>query len=131
MEIVTLSNGVRVANFSSPHAFTFEDGTILPACSNEHAEKYKVDFIEDNKFNPMCNKIIDVTLKFELNWSVMEQVQRWKNKWNNGEVDVVICPLPMLVALREENYPILYSPFRAIRMEDRIKKEISIKKFCL
>jgi hypothetical protein len=45
-QIVILSNGKRVANFSSPHEFKFVDGTILPAVSNEDAEKYKVDFIE-------------------------------------------------------------------------------------
>ena len=41
--IVTLSNGLRVANFNSPHAFEFEDGTILSAVSNEIAEETKLD----------------------------------------------------------------------------------------
>lgn len=35
MPIVTLSNGIRVGNFSSNHPFEFEDGTILPACKSD------------------------------------------------------------------------------------------------
>ena len=30
-----LSNGVGVANFSSPHPFNFTDGTVLDRCDSE------------------------------------------------------------------------------------------------
>ena len=45
-EIITLSNGKKVANFSSPHPFTFTDGSVIPAVSNEESERLKVTFIE-------------------------------------------------------------------------------------
>ena len=44
MPITVLSNGIRVANFSSPHDFEFEDSSILKACSKERAEKLKIIF---------------------------------------------------------------------------------------
>ena len=50
-----------------------------------------------------------------------------------ADLDVVFCPLPMIVALKEwysENWLIL-SPFRSIRIEDRIKKLVSIHKQCI
>lgn len=33
-QITKLSNGLRVANFSSPHPFTFEDGSVIPAVND-------------------------------------------------------------------------------------------------
>ena len=45
-EIITLSNGKKVANFSSPHPFTFTDGSVIPAVSKEESERLKVNFIE-------------------------------------------------------------------------------------
>ena len=37
MPITTLTTGLRVGNFSSPHPFRFTDGSELPACSPERA----------------------------------------------------------------------------------------------
>ena len=66
--ITTLTNGKKVANFSSPHEFKFTDGSILPAVSDELAETY---------------------------------------------------------------YDLKNSPFRSVRIEDRIKKLVSIHKQCV
>lgn len=49
--IVELSNGKLVANFSSPHPFTFTDGNILPAKSKIESERLKVNFHEDTDTN--------------------------------------------------------------------------------
>lgn len=126
--VATLSNGKRVANFSSPHPFTFTDGTILPARSNEDAERLKVNFIED------VDKDGDVSLSFELSKEVWEEITHWMKLWfAKGQVDVVYCPLPMLTAIKQNHpdFSLKHSPFRAIRMEDRIKKLVSIEKQCL
>jgi len=134
MQIIKLSNGKRVANFSSPHPFTFTDGTVLPAISNEESERLKVDFHET-----LENDRGDVSLSFTISNDVREEMRKWEWEWQQGNVDVVFCALPMLVALSSHIddpsqgyvYDILYSPFRAIRMEDRIKKLVSIDKQCL
>jgi hypothetical protein len=124
--IITLTNGKRVANFSSPHPFTFTDGSVLPAVSNEYAEALKVTFKEREDKDTG-----DVELSFELSFNVMQEVATWHGMWEDGVVDIVFCPLPMITALKDMNYNIKNSPFRAVRIEDRIKKLLSIHKQCI
>lgn len=128
MTIITLSNGKRVGNFSSPHSFIFEDGSILPAVSNEEAERLKVRFIE----LPLGNNG-DIQLRFALSVNIELEMVQWQLKKESNEVDVVFCPLPMITAIeRAEGFEfLLSSPFRAVRMEDRIKKLVSIHKQCI
>lgn len=125
-DIVTLSNGKKVANFSSPHPFTFEDGTILPAVSNDEAERLKVTFIEEE-----INERGDIELTFSLAHQVIMEMRLWTGLWLDGHVDVVFVPLPMLQAMKSLEISITESPFRAIRLEDRIKKLVSISKQCV
>lgn len=127
-QIVVLSNGKRVANFSSPHPFTFEDGTVLPAVSNELAELLKVEFVE----LPMGNEG-DVLLDFNLTTPIIEAMGHWRRLHQLDLVDVVFCPLPMLTAIKEQmsDDDLIASPFRAIRRVGRCDKTISITKQCL
>ena len=127
MEIITLSNGKRVTNFSSPHPFTFEDGSILKAIDNSESERLKIIFIEEELENG------DIKLSFKLSDDVKREMIVFYNLWFNNELEVAFCPLPMIVAIREEmgeNY-LINSPFRSIRVEDRINKVISINKQCI
>lgn len=126
--IVTLTNGKRVANFSSPHDFKFVDGSILPAVSNEDAEKYKIDFIE----NEVGDKG-DIELLFNLSSDVIERMNDFADIWNNDLLDYVYIPLPMLTAIKQTHHyvNIKNSPFRCVRIEDRINKLISIDKQCI
>lgn len=126
--IIELSNGKLVANFSSPHPFTFTDGNILPAKSKDEAERLKVNFHED------IDEDGDVKLSFSLSDEVFGEILYWQKKYNNKEVDVVFCPLPMITAMKsnlEFFKDLKPTPFRAIRQEDRIKKLVSIEKQCL
>lgn len=127
-DIIVLSNGKKVANFSSPHPFTFTDGSIIPAVPDERSELLKIVFhevIENDKG--------DVSLSFDLSDVVIDEMQEWVKLYDNGKVDVVFCPLPMIIAIadRWSEKALLNSPFRGIRMEDRIKKLASIDKQCL
>lgn len=168
-EIITLSNGKKVANFSSPHPFTFTDGSVIPAVSKEESERLKVTFIETEHQDESG----DISLRFELSTDVKFEMRYWVAMYNVGYVDVVFCPLPMITAIKEvENnhdddwneyhhhysdgpddddqkpwipevltllvsqrddyqHRLKTSPFRAIRMEDRIKKLVSIDKQCI
>ena len=132
MTIITLSNGKKVGNFSSPHPFTFEDGSVLPAVSPEEAERLKIDFIETDLFD-WAYRSGDIELNFNLTHEVREEMDKWYKIARNKEVDVVFCPLPMITAIKTQ-YSKTYltiSPFRAVRMEDRIKKLVSINKQCI
>lgn len=129
MTIITLSNGKKVGNFSSPHPFTFEDGSVLPAVSEEKAKRLEINFIETvvDRLNG------DVSLTFELSADVLAEMEKWQKIYSIEEVDVVFCPLPMITALRKSTSisTVRLTPFRAIRIEDRIKKLVSIHKQCI
>jgi len=148
MEIVTLSNGLRVGNFSSPHPFEFEDGIVLPAVGPEESEDLKVTFIEKSsrsrcvttaRVGDIRDAILDIELKFELSDAVKARIHRWHTAWSNGQVQVVLVPLPMLQAMKTTAQEATvhnvayttYSPFRAIRTVSRVNKKISITKFCI
>ena len=127
--IITLSNGKKVGNFSSPHPFMFTDGSILESQSNNIAEKLKVDFIEKELGNG------DIILDFSLSIDVIDAMQQWMDLWVDKKVDVVFCPLPMITAIKKSTWYgeswLRDSPFRSIRIEDRINKLVSISKQCI
>ena len=124
-KIITLSNGKRVANFSSPHPFEYEDGTILPAVAPNIAEKYKVTFHENIDTNG------DVLLSFTLSSDVHTRMAYFQDLYDKRKVDVVVCPLPMITAMRAINMNVKNTPFRTIRVADRINKVISINYQCI
>jgi hypothetical protein len=125
MKMVTLSNGKRVGNFSSPHPFTFEDNTVLPAVSKEEAEQLSITFIEEDMGNG------DIKLTFDLPDRIDKEMYFWYKLWKEGSIDVVFCPLPMISCLHSIGYDVKNSPFRSIRITNRISKLASITKQCL
>lgn len=62
MPVATLSNGLRVANFSSPHTFEFEDGTVLAACEPDRVEAGSVKPVEkmDSRLDLPSGKSVDI-----------------------------------------------------------------------
>lgn len=123
--ITTLSNGKRVANFSSPHEFKFEDGTILPAIDNESSLKLSIKFIETEIGDG------DILLSFKSTPEVDNEIDFWIESFEKGDVDVVFCPLPMISMLKEHGIDLKSTPFRSIRITDRISKLVSIDKQCM
>ena len=143
MPITVLSNGIRVANFSSPHDFEFEDSSILKACSKERAEKLKIIFNETIKTqrlrqdlkNPPTSSYVDIkniSLDFELSENVlneMDNIIKLKDL-----VDIIIIPLPMLTALKKiYNHPkaIEITKYRVIKMKSRTEKLVKIDEWCI
>jgi hypothetical protein len=126
--IVTLTNGKKVANFSSPHEFRFTDGTVLPAHDADTANALKIEFIETE-----LNDKGDIMLEFELTEKVRDAIVRYAFLYELKAVDVVFCPLPMITALKDTygGIWVLNSPFRAVRIEDRVNKLVSIEKQCI
>ena len=125
--IIKLSNGKRVANFSSPHSFIFEDGRILPAVSNKEAERLRVTFHEEQ-----LTKSGDITLTFDLSEAVKEEMRYWEQMHYNNEVDVVFCPFPMIQAINQiYTTGKLSMPFRSVYRDGRVDKKISITKQCI
>lgn len=130
--IYTLSNGLRVANFSSPHPFTFTDGTVIPAVEDEKAINLMLD-VEESSIPQRNSRFKTVELDWSLSEPVADEIDYWFTFFAMKKVDVVIVPLPVMVALRNiwNIKDILKSPFRVIRVADRITKAIHINKFCM
>lgn len=153
LNIITLKNGVKVANFSSPHNFEFDDGTMLQAVSHDEADRLKIKFCEQE--SNQCGttgeckdtrKFLNVELSFELTQAVREEIGDWLELYKKRDVDVVLVPLPMLTAMKSTYHElndgfrnrrmwtmarIAKSPFRCIRIEDRNNRVISSRKFCI
>lgn len=132
--VVTLSNGLRVANFSSPHPFTFEDGTVLPACDAERCNALKM-LVHENVMNRRCVETAQGPCEFqdiELVTLLGDDVECALHQLENDpNIDVVIVPLMLMEQLRNfrNDYPDF--KFRVIRMADRIKKIAKVNVFCI
>ena len=141
LKVVRLSNQLIVGNFSSPHQFTFDDGTKLDAVSDYDSMRLKVDFnetiIEDTiiRHHENSQYISTISLDFTLSDEVKREMEVWIKMYQHNDVDIVLCPLPMIQALYKDEYDrgakLLKTPFRAVRMKDRILKTVSCNTFTI
>ena len=118
MAKVTLKSGLVVANFSSPHPFTFSDGSELPACSPEHCRELSLTRSENTSLVEVRGvKIREVTVSFVMTPQVREELDRLQN---DEGVDIILVPLPVLQLVREERAK--YSKVRGVLLADRVNK---------
>ena len=131
--ITTLKTEMRVANFSSPHPFTFTDGSVLPPVDNETANDLLLEAHEVRHSDRKRTKIKTISVLFELSEQVKDEIDYWYTIWAMNKVDIVIVPLPVMQCLHDiwDDKSIVKSPFRVVRMADRIKKVIHHDKFCI
>lgn len=121
--VVKLSTGINVANFSSPHPFTFDDGTVLPACSGEHA---KALMLESKELEAANERWTDIKLSF----SMSSAVRFWLDELDNAiTVDIVLVPFPVMEALKQSGLPV--GKCRVVRVADRVTKTIHHDRFCV
>lgn len=126
---VTLKTGVCVANFSSPHSFTFDDGSVLEHCAPEMANALKLDAVEIEHRWPIgfnSGLGVDVELSFKLTKEVAEALLELEH---DPCVDIILVPLPVMTALKSADMPI--GKARVCRVADRVTKVICSNKFCL
>ena len=139
MPTVKLTNGIIVGNFSSPHTFEFADGTILPACSKERAEKLKMNFTENYVESP-SKMWKDIKPQIELTNEINEElnfITDWLDNGELNEVHVILIPLMMMSALKEETRS-KYCPsfinslnLRVMKAISRTDKRLRIDEFCV
>lgn len=143
--VVTLTNGLRVANFSSPHPFNFEDGSVLEACNPDRVKAGELKRQEDERAWGGLDRddIVAVVPKFSLSNSVWELLVELENDKN---VDIVLVPFPVLEVLRscrsfkmdllgdlddiEVTLLDKLSKVGTICVKDRTTKAIFINRFC-
>ena len=135
MPIVTLANGLRVGNFSSPHSFTFTTGEVLPRCSPERVENSKLLTHEKSVSQKTTAGVVYVTvdLTWELSPECMSLLDEARVLHINQKVDIVLIPLPVMTPLRTlwGRSLLLHMPFRVIRSANRETKEIYPDRFCI
>jgi hypothetical protein len=95
--VATLSNGLRIANFSSGHAFAFTDGTVLEPCTDSRVRTLALrrDDVEERS---LCGRFFNVQCVFILSDEVKEALDELEN---DDTVDVVLCPLPVITACHD------------------------------
>jgi hypothetical protein len=119
----TLTNGLKVMNFSSPHPFIFTDGSILPAVDAETARALMLDAVEVETAN--SGGWTDIELVFKLNNAVQVAVEQAQA----SDADIVLVPLPVLSAVKAAGLPI--GKLRVCRVADRVNKTICTDRFCI
>ena len=133
--IITLTNGLKVGNFSSPYEFKFVDGSILPRVDPSVTTTTALNVKETERETKALNDAIFSTVK--LTWATTPEfilhLMDIYEEYRYENIDICLMPLPAMTALKQEwSIPdILNSPFRVIRVADREIKEILINKFCV
>jgi hypothetical protein len=135
---INLSNGLRVANFSSPHPFNFVDGSVLPACDEERSKVLSMDRkdVETPWAGPLHlvrGGIVAVKPVFITTYVVMKALSDLQESW---DVDLIMVPFPLLQALSanghldaaKDGWP-AFTKVGTVIMADRITKQAAIDKF--
>ena len=135
-QTITLSNGLTIANFSSPHPFNFITGEVLPACEKKWVKKMSLNIAETNlnsAYTMMIGKresnpvqISNIQIKVDIPQMVIDALDKLNKDTN---VDIVLVPFMLLQALKDGGWP--HKKCRVIRVADRITKEIYPDKFCI
>ena len=125
---VTLSNGLCVVNFSSPHDFAFEDGNVLAACDPSITRALSLQRTEDIDIR-ICNgvEVEWVQIQFLITSDIMTALNYLQG---DDSIDVVIIPFPVLDAIRNIGQLYLYDKCGTIYTVDRVSKTISTTRFC-
>ena len=118
-----------MVNFSSPHAFNFESGQVLDACSPERSKALSMGSDDVITTTTLPNgKVMDVvTKKFTMTDTIRHELNFLQEDVN---VDVILVPFPTLQALQESGEMAKFTKVATIFVVDRVTKAISVKRFC-
>ena len=117
-------NGVTIVNFSSPHAFHFEDGSILEACDETRCRHLSA-VANEVESRPEGQAWTDIELSFELGNECRDELAALDSDLS---IDIVLAPLPIVQAARAAD---VGRKARTVRMADRVKKLAHTDKFCV
>ena len=127
---VELSNGLRVANWSSNHWFTFEDGTRLPPCRKQRSEDLGLDMKEYATISE-CGRYHNLKLQVDLSTAAYNDLMYTCVSAAQMNMDIVIVPFRVLELLKKLFVTSRNVPFRTIKHTNRTDKICHIDKFCI
>ena len=139
MPAVDLSNGICVANFSSPHPFTFEDGTVLPACEEDRVIVGSVSPMETlipARTDNNNIKFFQVELQPRIaSEELHEMLCNAHDDPRYSYVDIILVSLMLLEAIKEHrtavNYDAQWHKCHAIRRPFRGANVVCAGRFCV
>ena len=137
--IIKLYNGLNVMNFSSPHSYVFHTREVLPACSDEVAQKYKLD--SDHTLHDR-GVYSDVLIKYNISNEMCDILV--KASEYDG-IDIILVPYPVLdawsamvrleselddevIGMSEAERVLL--KIKTCKLDDRVTKAIRSDQFC-
>lgn len=121
--IVTLASGIRIVNFSSAHAFTFSDGSVLEGCPRELAEALKFEAKEE--LIPNGRGWTDVKLSFDMGEVMREALLALEGY---VDIDIILVPFVVMDAIRISG--MTCTKARVQRKVDRFSQIVSADRFC-
>ena len=119
---VTLSNGLTLANFSSPHPFKFMDGSVLPPCSPERVRALPLKRFEEERHDAALQNaarssgVVWTTVRVAFSTTPAVRASLDALESDLG-VDIIIAPRVVLDALRRDGLPI--GKVRTVLVADR------------
>jgi len=133
--IIKLFNGLNVMNFSSPHSYVFVTREVLPACSDEVAQRYKLD--SDHTLHDR-GVYSDVLIKYSISNKMCDLLVK---AYEYNGVDIILVPYPVLDAwsamirnLEHDDYlrylEQVLLKIRTCKLDDRVTKAIRSDQFC-
>ena len=133
--IIKLFNGLNVMNFSSPHSYVFVTREVLPACSDEVAQRYKLD--SDHTLHDR-GVYSDVLIKYSISNKMCDLLVK---AYEYNGVDIILVPYPVLDAwsamirnLEHDDYlrylEQVLLKIRTCKLDDRVTKVIRSDQFC-
>lgn len=130
LPIVELKSGLRVMNFSSPHPFQFDDGSVLPAVDPELSRLLSLERV-DEELEGVLPGTRDILVKFKMSAEVQEGLRVAEEAQKAGKCDLILIALPVKEALKESLglHDLRPTPFRGCIITDRVEKIISANRF--
>jgi hypothetical protein len=126
---------VTIVNYSSPHAFNFDNGAILGPCSPQRVSKLSCER-EDidspaHAYSGEETRLIDVVPRFRGTNGMFEEAGRLRELWRDGQLHRVVVPFMVLeLFAQDRGYDwVLNSPFRTIISTDRVLKTNAAHRF--
>ena len=127
MPVIQLNNGLKVANFSSPHTFRFTSGEELDRCSKERSSSLMLKVVEVEEPQESWT---DIQISFRLNDAVSEALEAAERVAKDEGVNIILVPLPVMSSVKEAGRLADFPSIRTVRMACRETKTIHPDRFC-
>jgi hypothetical protein len=116
--VVTLNNGLRVANFCFEEAIIFNDGNQLPGCEYERVTT--LEPVMGVKKSAGKKNSVDLFTICEVHDAALQEVKVLDSR---TDIDIVLVPVKIMEALKEWGYDLSKSKART-RVFDKITNTV-------